>query len=341
MADEAGRFGWLNKLSLVAMVVALVLAAVLLVGGVALTVNVASTIDGLRDLPNLIRSAVVIIWALLVAVLAVVGYGLMRLLVSNERNVRWAAEHVRRIETLSEEQHRQVQKLTDLSQLSDQAKALIFREREIEAFRETLHADLMKQDYRSAELLADALESRFGYSEEAAELREEIQESHDRTLDEKIDAAMSRIDSILARYDWNQAAREADRVLRLFPENDKVAALPDRIEEARNARKRELLQEYGEAVRKNDIDRSIQLLRELDLYLTPQEAAAMEESARGVFRAKLHNMGVQFAICVTDQRWAEAIEVGEQIVAGYPNSRMAQEVREKMDQLRSRAGLRG
>jgi outer membrane protein assembly factor BamD (BamD/ComL family) len=65
----------------------------------------------------------------------------------------------------------------------------------------------------------------------------------------------------------------------------------------------------------------------------------MEESARGVFRAKLHNLGVQFAICVTDQRWAEAIEVGEQIISEYPNTRMASEVRSKMDQLRARAGI--
>ncbi|MFP4053177.1 MAG: hypothetical protein ACLFV7_04860 [Phycisphaerae bacterium] len=340
MADEAGRFGWLTKLSLVAMIIALVFAAVLVVAGISVTVQSAATLHGFRDLPLLIMGLAQTAGGLLVAALAVIGYGLVKLLVSNERGVRTAAEHVRRVESLSEEQHRQVQKLTDLNQLSDQAKALIFREREIEAFRETLHADLMRQDYRSAELLADAIESRFGYSEEAAELRQEIQESRDRTLDEKIDAAIARIDSILARHDWTQAAREADRVLALFPQNDKVAALPERIEEAHNARKRELLQQYGEAVRKNDIDRSIQLLRELDLYLTPQEAAAMEESARGVFRAKLHNMGVQFAICVTDQRWAEAIEVGEQIIADYPNSRMAQEVREKMDQLRSRAGLK-
>ena len=85
-----------------------------------------------------------------------------------------------------------------------------------------------------------------------------------------------------------------------------------------------MLQSYGEAVRKKDVDRSIELLHELDIYLTPQEAAALQESARGVFRAKLHQMGVQFAICVTDERWSEAIRAGEDIVREFPNPRMAQ-----------------
>ena len=106
---------------------------------------------------------------------------------------------------------------------------------------------------------------------------------------------------------------------------------------ARTGHKRSLLQAYGEAVRKNDVDKSIELLRELDRYLTPQEAAALEESVRGVFKAKLHNLGVQFAISVTDQQWADAVATGEEIIREFPNTRMAQEVREKMGLLRSRA----
>jgi hypothetical protein len=97
------------------------------------------------------------------------------------------------------------------------------------------------------------------------------------------------------------------------------------------------LKQYDEAVKRNDVDYSIQLLKELDMYLPPQEAAALEESARGVFRAKLHNLGVQFAINVTDKQWAKAVATGEEIMMEFPNTRMAQEVREKMDLLRSRS----
>jgi hypothetical protein len=141
----------------------------------------------------------------------------------------------------------------------------------------------------------------------------------------------------MANEDWPRAVREAERIAAAYPDHPKVATLPQRIEAARDKHKRDLLQAYGESVRKNDVDGSIALLKELDRYLTPQEAAALQDSARGMFRAKLHNLGVQFAIRVTEKQWNEAIAVGEDIVRNYPNSRMAQEVRAKMDQLRQRA----
>ena len=112
------------------------------------------------------------------------------------------------------------------------------------------------------------------------------------------------------------------------------------IRTAQMKHKLRLLEAYGEAVKKTDIDRSIDLLRELDKYLAPQEAAALEESARGVLRAKLHNLGVQFAMRITEENWAEALAIGEQIVRAYPNSRMAKEVRDKMDQLTTLAAAR-
>ena len=74
------------------------------------------------------------------------------------------------------------------------------------------------------------------------------------------------------------------------------------------------------------------------MFLTPQEGAALAESARGVFKARLHNLGVQFAIRITDKNWVEALAVGQDIISEYPNSRMAEEVRDRMDLLRQRAG---
>ncbi len=337
MADHAGRFIWVTRFARVTMILTLVVLAAAFIAGVATTV--VGLIDWDSGETEFYWGAAMALGSLVAAVWTILLYGVIVAVIANEVAVASAASRLRRIESLTGEVHTDTAKLADLSQLSDQAKSLIFREREVEAFRESIHADLMRQDYKTAEALADAVESRFGYIEEASRLRQEIEESRKATLQEKIDAAIERIDSILARRDWAQALREANRIIKLFPDNEKVSSLPQRIEEARNDHKRRLLQQYGEAVRRNDVDRGIELLQELDLYLTPQEAAALEESARGVFRAKLHNLGVQFAISVTDARWAEAIATGEQIINEYPNTRMAAEVREKMDQLRARAGI--
>ena len=196
---------------------------------------------------------------------------------------------------------------------------------------------MLKQDYQTAEALIDRMEQEFGYADEAARLRQEVAQARKATLEEKIDAAIGRVQATIERHDWARAFRAAQKLLSVFPGNPKVQALPERVATERARHKRQLLQAYGEAVRKNDIDGSIELLKELDRHLTPQEAAALEESARGVFRAKLHNLGVQFAICVTDERWSEAVVTGEQIVREFPNSRMSQEVVQKMPQLRAKA----
>jgi hypothetical protein len=66
---------------------------------------------------------------------------------------------------------------------------------------------------------------------------------------------------------------------------------------------------------------------------------ALQEAARDVFRTKLHNLGVQFAIAVTEKQWAGALEVGQQIVNDFPNSKMSEEIRGKLDVLKQNVQL--
>jgi uncharacterized protein YdiU (UPF0061 family) len=270
---------------------------------------------------------------LLVIGLILVGRTVMAISEASET----IAGNLERVESLLGDQGENIRNMNNLACLSDQTKSLIYHEHEIEALRETVNAMLLRQDYKSAEALVARMESRLGLVDEASRIRKEIEELRKASVDEKISAALDRIDQILQRREWAQAKREAERVLTLFPDNPKVKQLPRRIQDAWNAYKRKLLKEYGEAVKINDVERSVDLLKELDKYLTPQEGAAMAESARGVFKAKLHNLGVQFAIAVTDQNWSAAVSTGEEIIREFPNSRMAREAREKLDLLRAYA----
>ncbi|MGC9455113.1 MAG: hypothetical protein ACP5HU_09650 [Phycisphaerae bacterium] len=333
MGETTTRYGWVWKPARVIMAATLLVLALALVGSIAMCVLAAGSAGFWGCLPYILSSLALIIaggWVF-------VAYGLIRVIVSNEQAVTRISGHIGRLETLLSDQGESLKQLVDLTSLSDQAKSLIYRDRELDALRETIHTHLMKQEYEDAEKFISELERKLGMPDEAARLRQELEATRKATQEEKIDRAVRRVEEIIAARDWARAAREAERLHEQYPESDKVARLPQRIQAEQVRHKRELLHAYDRAVRKNDIDRSIELLRELDLYLTPQEAAAMEESARGVFRAKLHNLGVQFAICVTEERWSDAVETGEQIMNEFPNSRMAHEVGEKMDMLRTRA----
>ena len=282
-------------------------------------------------------AAIVLVEALAWAGMAVVAYCLVGRFTRGQQQLTEMNESAKRQESLLTALHETNRRLVDLAQMSDAAKSLLFRTREIEAMDELLHDALMRQDYARAEALADDIGKRLGYADQVERMRQEIAAARNSPLEQRIDSAIERIAKMLEAHDWAGAKRSSQALAQLAPGHPKVMSMPLVIRNAQVRHKRDLLAAYGEAVRVGNIDRSIELLHDLDKYLTPQEGAALEESARGVFRAKLHNLGVQFSIRVTDELWQEAVQIGRQIVEEYPNSRMAQEVRGKLDTLQSLA----
>ena len=339
MAEPKQQFVWILKAIRVAVVACMAVVAVAATISVAMIVVLIGEATVTAQWSAIAPYALVLLAGPVVVLAAVVAGGLAQVAIANEAAVSASAGQLGRIETLLIHQDDTLKELASLSSLTDQAKSLLYRDRELDAFREAIHHDLISQDYRAAETLIDTMGERFGYEGEAAALRDELAEAQKHTIDEKIDAAVARVEQIVADRDWPRAVRTAHRLVAAFPDHPKTTKLTELVETERTTHKRQLLQEYGQAVTRNDVNQSIELLKELDRHLTPQEAAALEESARGVFKAKLHNLGVQFAICVTDQRWDEAIVTGEEIVRGFPNSRMSHEVSQKMSQLRYRLSM--
>jgi hypothetical protein len=226
--------------------------------------------------------------------------------------------------------------MSDQQLLSDRAKQVAYREKDRDAIRRAITEEMGKGDYDAAFALTDAMEVNFGRGE-ADRLRDEIKARKSEAVRKQVADVIAVIDRHTRNEQWNAAMREAERLQQVFPENETVRGLPAEIENRRQAHKRQLLNSWNEAVQRHDIDGSIEILKNLDLYLTPAEAEGMQETARGVFKERLNNLCKQFGQAVTDHKWNEAIRVGEVIYREYPNTRSAQEVREKMDALRQRA----
>jgi len=222
------------------------------------------------------------------------------------------------------------------STLSDWAKRIVFREKDYEFLRDTIHGSIVRQDWEAADHLVHELDEEFGYREEADSFREEIVRARKATTEEKIIAALERFDHLCATQKWERARSESDRLQTLFPDDQRIANLPREVDLRRQQYKRHVLNTYGQAVRAHDVDRAHRLLFELDRYLAPNEAAALKDSARGVFKAKLLQMGVQFSLAVSDRKYRDAIEVGKQLVREFPNSRYAHEITTMMPALRQR-----
>jgi hypothetical protein len=334
MADRLRRFEWVVRTAKVwlllvdiLLVLGFVLAALVMVKSKEFSIQ---WLFGLPWIVTFVGLAAAAFWVMVIR-------GIVETVATNEHHLSEVVDRLGRLESLTEAIHNSNARLVELSQMSEAAKSLIFREREIEAMNELTNEMLIRQDYAKAEALANDIEKRLGYSDQVQQMRKEIAVSRETTIEQKVDMAVKRVASLIEQHDWAQAARQANRLVGAMPDNARIAVLPQAVRDARAKYKAELLSAYGEAVKNSDIDHSIELLRELDKYLTPQEASALQDSARGVFRARLHNLGVQFAIRATEENWAEALSIGERIINEFPNSQMAQEVRNKMDSLRALA----
>ncbi len=223
------------------------------------------------------------------------------------------------------------------SEISDAAKSIAHRVRERETLRAAIREEIALEDWDLAYALLDEEERRFGDTREASQLRAQVDEARRARMEEEVDQITHEIERHCEARHWDRAEARAGACQRRFPESEHVNRLPAMIEERRTAYKDQLLERWHEAVKRKDIDGGIDILREIDPYLSPAEAKQLEESARGVFHEKLMNMRVQLSLAVKERRWRDAVQVGESIIGEFPNSRMAQEVADSMDRLRARA----
>jgi len=221
--------------------------------------------------------------------------------------------------------------------ISDRAKGVVFREKDREAVRRAVQEEIGRQDWEAALNLANDIEASFGYKQEADRFREEIHAKLEEVQRRRMAEMTAPIDRYVQAEAWGAALQEAQKLMAQHPNDAQVQRLPEEIENRRQMRKQQLRASWDEAVVRHDVDGSIEILKHLDLYLTPAEADSMQEIARNVFKEKREALRVRFALAVQDHNWAEAIRLGDEIINDFPNTRIAQEVREKMEALRKRA----
>ena len=220
--------------------------------------------------------------------------------------------------------------------ISDRAKQIAFRQKDRDAFRRAIGEDLATQDYDAAAALVEEMERYFGPRGEVERVKQEVFGRRDESVKRQIDGAMALVERHIEAEQWHAAFKEAERLREVFPDQVRVETLPEDIEQRRQAFKRTLLARWAEHVKAKHVDDAIHVLRKLDNYLTPVEAAALEEDARMIFKEKLGMLRSDFSAAVQSHNWREAKKLAEVVISDYPNTQMAREVREMMPTLDER-----
>ena len=227
--------------------------------------------------------------------------------------------------------------ISDRLLLSETAKKVAFRREDVALLHRTIRQDIAEHDFNAAMVLVEALGSFYGQLPEAEAFREEIRKLRAADQEAQLETGVLEMDRILARHDFAAARREADRLMRLYPDANGSDGLHEWVDRAKSQYKTDLEAEFMEAKDRGEVDKALDLMARLDKMLTPAEAEPFHEAAREVFAKKRDNLGLQFKLAVHDKEWKTAVEVGEEIMAKFPNSRMADEVRELIGVMRSNA----
>ena len=220
------------------------------------------------------------------------------------------------------------------SRLSETAKAIASRDADHQSLREAVFDRLQQKDFATAGEIIDEIAHSTGYQELANQLRAEADKYRDATDTERVNQVIANIEKLFESFQWAKASAQIEKLIAVFPESEKAKAMHQKLLDKKQERKKVLLNAWDDAVKRQATDRSLEILKELDMYLTPNEGLALQEAARDVFRNKLHNLGVQFSLAVSSKQWDKALKTGEQIMRDFPNSRMSEEIREKWNILK-------
>lgn len=230
-----------------------------------------------------------------------------------------------------------LEKINEHTMLSDSARHIAYRREERAMLQRAIEEDISNEDWQAAAVLVDEMRERFGYREEAEDFLARIDRNRADGQNRRITEALDHFQAVLDARDWASAYAEAARISRLFPESHRTRGLEHRVRKAWDSHKKTLEREFLEAAGGGHVEDAMQLLKDLDIFLTPDEAAPLQEVARGVINKARANVGLQFKLAVQDHDWITAVQVGETIIDEFPNTRMAEEVRERIDVLRARA----
>ncbi len=271
--------------------------------------------------------------SLLVFLSAIAAVGILVIMILLSQTAKALADHQQQLDQITETISAGKDLLEQIDRnvkLGPTAKTILYRDTDNQRLRTAVMQKLHDQDLKATYAMIDDLAARAEYKILAEELKMVADSYRDASEQGRINQIVAYIEKLLEQYQWSTAASQIEIFIKKFPDFEKALALRQKFTDKKEQRKRQLFAAWDEAVKRADTDKSLAVLKELDLYLTPSEGLALQEAASEVFKNKLHTLGVRFALCVSEQRWSDALATGQEIIKEFPNSRMADEIRGKL-----------
>lgn len=324
MGDTPRRLESLRQLVNILFVVGLLAGAVI----IGLSFWQARHLSREGTLPAMMHApAFLAFLGILTIVASVVARTSVSVLFKIEANLFRSHDVLLDIQELLRVQNSHLVEIAENVQLSDATKSIARREKERKALHDAIQEEILRGNWDAAYYLVDELEKRYGYRHESAKLREEVDSWRGKAKEQRLAQGLAQVEAAVKRYDWREARTLAAQVVQVFPDNDRAKGLEQWIRDAFTNRKQQLLRAWQESIDNHQVEKSLELLKQLDHYLTAEEAQNLREPVRGLFKERLQGLGSQFTAAYKARDWDTALASAERIQLEFPTSKMAEEVR--------------
>ena len=157
-----------------------------------------------------------------------------------------------------------LEELREASLLSDTAKRVLYRDRELDLLRQPIEEDIARGDFNAGLVLCQDLEQLFGYTEEAERLSHRVLLARNSQMAAINDAEVASVQVLLDQGDVEKADAAAQRLHRLYPDSPALHGVHARVRASRQQQKRDLKQAFMESAQRGDTQGAMALLRQLD-----------------------------------------------------------------------------
>jgi hypothetical protein len=169
-----------------------------------------------------------------------------------------------------------VRQVNQATRLSEQTKTIAFRDADAQVLREVVFDKLQQKDFDAAYEIIDEIAHRIGNTKLAEQLHAQADKYRDSDDMERMLQSIAHIERMLEEHQWAKASAQIERLISEYPGQEKALAMRQRLVDKKEERKKILLNAWDDAVKRQLTDRSLEILRDLDQYLTPNEGLALQ-----------------------------------------------------------------
>jgi hypothetical protein len=253
------------------------------------------------------------------------------------------ARQRRAFETLGNQQAKLltdiVERLDGLSHwaaMSEATRSVLVRQREIEVFTIQIQQAIGQGQWDEADRLVQMFRSHFGDVSHADQLSQELNTARDMAGDRVVRGRINEIRRLMDELNFPAAELAIARLAEEHPSDKRSDDLRATLVRAQRRHHEAVDEKFRQHVRDFEFDKAARLIEEMT-WLEPDALAALRQQWKDAVRHGQVEARTAFTNAVKERHWAVAVEHAEKILARYPETVLAADVRKLIDKLHERA----